>query len=209
MSLEQGAKKKGRKRKPPSKPPRIIETAPPPPHHPEQRPPIPLVIAVVMTAVLEVLDITIVNVALPHMLGAFGATSDQITWVLTSYIVSAAVVMPLTGYLSTWLGRRRLLLGAITGFVISSALCGMAWNLETMVAFRLAQGIFGAPLVPLSQAILLDVFPRAPLDHDRLDAPQGEQMRQQEATRPGADDHHLRAQRTHVSACPAGAWPRS
>jgi DHA2 family multidrug resistance protein len=113
-----------------------------------------------MTAVLEVLDITIVNVALPHMLGAFGATSDQITWVLTSYIVSAAVVMPLTGYLSTWLGRRRLLLGAITGFVISSALCGMAWNLETMVAFRLAQGIFGAPLVPLSQAILLDVFPR-------------------------------------------------
>jgi DHA2 family multidrug resistance protein len=117
-------------------------------------------VAVVVTAVLEVLDITIVNVALPHMLGAFGATSDQITWVLTSYIVSAAVVMPLTGYLSTWLGRKRLLLTAITGFVISSALCGMAWNLETMVLFRLAQGIFGAPLVPLSQAILLDVFPR-------------------------------------------------
>jgi MFS transporter, DHA2 family, multidrug resistance protein len=159
MSLEQPAGKKGRKRKPPSKPPRIIETAPPPAHHPD-RPPIALVVAVVVTAVLEVLDITIVNVALPHMLGAFGATSDQITWVLTSYIVSAAVVMPLTGYLSTWLGRKRLLLTAITGFVISSALCGMAWNLETMVLFRLAQGIFGAPLVPLSQAILLDVFPR-------------------------------------------------
>ena len=114
----------------------------------------------VLTAVLEVLDITIVNVAIPHMLGAFGATSDQITWVLTSYIVSAAVVMPLTGYLSTWLGRRRLLLLAICGFVLSSALCGMAWNLESMVLFRLAQGIFGAPLVPLSQAILLDAFPR-------------------------------------------------
>src|SRR5215510_6581101 len=85
------------------------------------------------------------------MLGAFGATSDQITWVLTSYIVSAAVVMPLTGYLSTWLGRKRLLLTAITGFVISSALCGMAWNLETMVLFRLAQGIFGAPPVPLAR----------------------------------------------------------
>ena len=70
-----------------------------------------------LTAVLEVLDITIVNVAIPHMLGAFGATSDQITWVLTSYLVSAAVVMPLTGYLSTWLGRRRLLLFAIIGFV--------------------------------------------------------------------------------------------
>jgi len=116
--------------------------------------------AVVLTAVLEVLDITIVNVAIPHMLGAFGATTDQITWVLTSYIVSAAVVMPLTGYLSTWLGRRRLLLLAICGFVLSSALCGMAWNLESMVLFRLAQGIFGAPLVPLSQAILLDAFPR-------------------------------------------------
>ena len=114
----------------------------------------------VLTAVLEVLDITIVNVAIPHMLGAFGATSDQITWVLTSYLVSAAVVMPLTGYLSTWLGRRRLLLFAICGFVLSSALCGMAWNLESMVVFRLAQGIFGAPLVPLSQAILLDAFPR-------------------------------------------------
>jgi len=74
MSLEQGARKRGRKRNPPSKPPRIIETAPPPPHGPDPRPAIPLVVAVVMTAVLEVLDITIVNVALPHMLGAFGAT---------------------------------------------------------------------------------------------------------------------------------------
>ncbi len=114
----------------------------------------------VLTAVLEVLDMTIVNVSLPHMLGAFGATPDQITWVLTSYIVAAAVVMPLTGYLSTWLGRRRLLLTAIIGFVVSSALCGMAWNLESMVLFRLAQGVFGAPLVPLSQGIILDAFPR-------------------------------------------------
>ena len=74
----------------------------------------------VLTAILEVLDITIVNVAMPHMLGAFGATADQITWVLTSYIVAAAVVMPLTGYLSNWLGRRRLLLLSITGFILSS-----------------------------------------------------------------------------------------
>ncbi|HCL63095.1 MAG TPA: MFS transporter [Rhizobiales bacterium] len=162
MSLEQRGRGKGRKRKPPAKPPRPVVAAPPPPTRPPSldRPPIPLVIAVVLTAVLEVLDITIVNVAIPHMLGAFGATTDQITWVLTSYIVSAAVVMPLTGYLSTWLGRRRLLLLAICGFVLSSALCGMAWNLESMVLFRLAQGIFGAPLVPLSQAILLDAFPR-------------------------------------------------
>ena len=117
-------------------------------------------IAVVLTAVLEVLDMTIVNVSIPHMLGAFAATPDQITWVLTSYIVAAAVVMPLTGYLSNWLGRRRLLLTAIIGFVVSSALCGMSWSLESMVVFRLAQGVFGAPLVPLSQAILLDAFPR-------------------------------------------------
>ena len=155
MSPQQGAGGKGRRRKPPS------ERRGPVPVDPEYvRPPIPLVIAVVLTAILEVLDITIVNVAIPHMLGAFAATADQITWILTSYIVAAAVVMPLTGYLSKWLGRRRLLLTAITGFVVSSALCGLAWNLESMVVFRLAQGVFGAPLVPLSQAILLDVFPR-------------------------------------------------
>jgi MFS transporter, DHA2 family, multidrug resistance protein len=156
MSPRPGAGGKGRGRKPPS------ERRGPVPVDPEfVRPPIPLVIAVVLTAVLEVLDMTIVNVAIPHMLGAFSATADQITWILTSYIVAAAVVMPLTGYLSTWLGRRRLLLTAITGFVVSSALCGMAWNLESMVLFRLAQGVFGAPLVPLSQAILLDAFPRS------------------------------------------------
>jgi DHA2 family multidrug resistance protein len=131
-----------------------------PPLRDQDRVPVALVIAVVLTAILEVLDITIVNVAVPHMLGAFAATPDQITWVLTSYIVAAAVVMPLTGFLSNWLGRRRLLLGAITGFIISSVLCGLSWNLESMVAFRLAQGVFGAPLVPLSQAILMDAFPR-------------------------------------------------
>jgi MFS transporter, DHA2 family, multidrug resistance protein len=116
-------------------------------------------VAVVLTAILEVLDITIVSVATPHMLGSFSATPDQINWVLTSCLVSAAVVMPLTGRLSEWLGRRRLLAASITGFVASSALCGMSWNLASMVLFRLAQGICGARLVPLSQAILLDAFP--------------------------------------------------
>src|SRR5680860_319176 len=155
MSPQLGAGGKGRGRKPPS------ERRGPVPADPEYvRPPIPLVIAVVLTAILEVLDITIVNVAIPHMLGAFAATADQITWILTSYLVAAAVVMPLTGYLSRWLGRRRLLLTAITGFIVSSALCGMAWNLESMVVFRLAQGVFGAPLVPLSQGIILDAFPK-------------------------------------------------
>src|SRR6516164_10380499 len=120
----------------------------------DKRPSIALVVGVVLTAILEVLDITIVSVAIPHMLGSFGATSDQITWVLTSYLVSAAVVMPLTGYLSARLGRRRLLIVSIVGFVVTSALCGVSWNLGSMVAFRLLQGICGAPLVPLSQAIL-------------------------------------------------------
>jgi MFS transporter, DHA2 family, multidrug resistance protein len=153
-----GKGNKGRGAKPPAK--RTPPPPPPPPKPEFERPPIPLVIAVVLTAVLEVLDITIVNVAMPHMLGAFAATPDQITWVLTSYIVAAAVVMPLTGFLSNWLGRRRLLLLSITGFILSSIACGMAWNLESIVFFRLAQGVFGAPLVPLSQAILLDAFPR-------------------------------------------------
>jgi DHA2 family multidrug resistance protein len=156
MSRAKGGSGKGRKGKPPPEPPR----ADPPDHHYE-RPPIALVIAVVLTAVLEVLDMTIVNVSIPHMMGTFAATPDQITWVLTSYIVAAAVVMPLTGYLSNWLGRRRLLLLAIIGFVASSALCGMSWSLESMVIFRLAQGVFGAPLVPLSQGIILDAFPRS------------------------------------------------
>jgi DHA2 family multidrug resistance protein len=121
---------------------------------------LPLIVATLLTAMLEVLDMTIVNVSLPHMMGAFGATPDQIAWVLTSYMVSSAIVMPLTGYLSGRLGRRRLLRYAITGFVVSSALCGLAWSLEAMVVFRLAQGICGAPLVPLSQAILFTAFPR-------------------------------------------------
>jgi DHA2 family multidrug resistance protein len=154
MSRQKRSGGRGSKDKPPKEPARPVP--PPPP----ERVPIALVIAVVTTAVLEVLDMTIVNVSIPHMLGTFAATPDQITWVLTSYIVAAAVVMPLTGYLSNWLGRRRLLMLAISGFVISSALCGMAWSLETIVIFRLAQGVFGAPLVPLSQAILMDAFPR-------------------------------------------------
>lgn len=143
-----------------ARPPRKTERPPPPPPEEHPQASVALVVAVVLAAILEVLDITIVSVAIPHMLGTFGATPDQITWVLTSYLVSAAVVMPLTGYLSARLGRRRLLFLSITGFVIASALCGVSWNLESMVVFRLAQGVCGAPLIPLSQAILLDAFPK-------------------------------------------------
>lgn len=120
----------------------------------------PVVVAVMLTALLEVLDLTVVNVSLPHMIGSFGATPDQITWIVTSYMISTAVVMPLTGYLSARFGRRTVLLTSITGFVLTSGLCGAAWSLESMVVFRLAQGAFGAVLIPLSQTVLLDAFPR-------------------------------------------------
>ena len=119
-----------------------------------------IVVAVVLCAVLEVLDSTIVNVALPHIESAFGATNDQITWVLTSYIVSSVVVMPLTGLMAQIIGRKRLILTSIIGFTVFSALCGLAQSLDMMVFTRLGQGMFGAFLIPLSQSILFDAFPR-------------------------------------------------
>jgi DHA2 family multidrug resistance protein len=117
--------------------------------------------AVMSATLMQVLDTTIVNVALPHMQGELGATSDQISWVLTSYLVSSAICMPLTGYFSDVLGRRRFLLVCICGFVVASALCGLSRNLVEIVVFRLMQGVFGAGLVPLSQAIMADAYPPA------------------------------------------------
>jgi DHA2 family multidrug resistance protein len=118
-----------------------------------------ITLAVMSATLIQVLDTTIVNVALPHMSGELGATTDQISWVLTSYLVSSAIVMPLTGYFSDTLGRKRFLLGCIAGFVAASALCGIAQSLAQIVAFRLLQGVFGAALVPLSQAIMSDAYP--------------------------------------------------
>lgn len=119
-----------------------------------------VVFGVMLTALLEVLDTTVVNVALPHMMGSFGATPDQITWMITSYLISTAIVMPLTGYLVNRFGRRRVLVTGVIGFIMMSAACGGAWSLASMVAFRFFQGGFGAVLVPISQSILLDAFPR-------------------------------------------------
>ncbi|EBA09686.1 DHA2 family efflux MFS transporter permease subunit [Sagittula stellata] len=119
-----------------------------------------IVLAVVLTAVLEVLDSTIVNVALPQIQAAFGITNDQTVWILTSYIVASVVVMPLTGFFVRMVGRRRLITSAIVGFAAFSALCGLSWSVEVMVACRLGQGIFGAFLIPLSQSILFDSFPK-------------------------------------------------
>ncbi len=119
-----------------------------------------LITTAVMTATLmQVLDTTIVNVALPHMQGSLGATPDQITWTLTSYLVSSAIFMPLTGYFSDNFGQKKFLVISIIGFTIASVLCGAATTLPELVIFRIFQGVFGAGLVPLSQAILTDTYP--------------------------------------------------
>lgn len=117
-----------------------------------------IILTVMLVATLEVLDSTIVNVSLPNMMGSLGASSDTITWVLTAYIVSSAIFMPLTGFLSRRLGRKNLLIIAVLGFMFSSMLCGISENLAAMVSFRFIQGMFGAALIPLSQATLRDAF---------------------------------------------------
>ena len=113
---------------------------------------------VVLAALLQTLDSTIANVALPHMQGTLSATSDQISWVLTSYLIAAAIMTPAVGWLSGRFGRRRLFLLSMAGFTVVSMFCGAAQSLEQMVLFRLVQGIFGAALVPLSQAVMLDMY---------------------------------------------------
>ena len=116
-------------------------------------------IAVMAATIMQVLDTTIVNVALPSMAGQLDATPDNISWVLTSYLIASAIFMPLTGFFTDRLGQKRFLLIAIAGFVITSMLCGMAGNLTQMVVFRFLQGVFGASLVPLSQSIMLQSYP--------------------------------------------------
>lgn len=116
-------------------------------------------LSVMLATIMQALDTTIANVALPHMQGTMGATQDQISWVLTSYIVAAAIFMPLTGFLTARLGRKRVFMWAVVGFTVASMLCGAAQSLTQIVLFRLLQGVFGACLVPLSQAVLLDTYP--------------------------------------------------
>jgi len=118
-----------------------------------------LTFAVMAATIMQVLDTTIMNVALPHMAGELGATVDNISWVLTSYLVASSILMPLTGFFTDRLGRNRYLLISIGGFVVASGLCGIATGLYEMVIFRFVQGMFGASLVPLSQAIMVESFP--------------------------------------------------
>jgi DHA2 family multidrug resistance protein len=111
-----------------------------------------------LAVVMQAIDSTIANVALPHMQGSLSAAQDQITWVLTSYIVAAAITTPLSGWLALKIGRKPMFLVAIVGFIIASVLCGMATSLPEMVLFRLLQGVASAGMMPLSQAALLDMW---------------------------------------------------
>jgi MFS transporter, DHA2 family, multidrug resistance protein len=115
--------------------------------------------AVILGANLQVLDTTMATVALTRMQGALSATQDEITWVLASYLIAVAIVMPLVGTLAARLGRRRLFLGAIIGFCIASMLSGSADNLSELVVYRFLQGIFASPLTPISQSFVFDSFP--------------------------------------------------
>lgn len=124
-----------------------------------------LTVALMAAMVMQVLDTTIANVALPHMQASLGATQESITWVLTSYILASAVAIPATGWLADRLGARNLLLLSVTTFIATSALCGIAPNLSTMVLFRTLQGIAGAFIGPLVQTVMLDI--NRPSEHPR------------------------------------------
>lgn len=117
-------------------------------------------IGVMMAVLLQVLDTTIANVALPHMRASLGATQESINWVLTSYIIASAIALPMSGWLADRVGRKRLLVISIVGFTTASLLCAMATSLAEMVAFRAVQGVSGAFIVPLAQATLFDINPR-------------------------------------------------
>lgn len=124
-----------------------------------------IAIAVMLSTFMEVLDTTVVNVSLPHIAGSLSATIDESTWTLTSYLVANAIILPLTGWLSNYFGRKRMLLMSVSGFTIASFFCGLAPTLGFLIFFRVVQGACGGGLQPISQAILLESF--APEDRGK------------------------------------------
>ncbi|MEW4466918.1 DHA2 family efflux MFS transporter permease subunit [Parasphingorhabdus sp. JC815] len=124
-----------------------------------------LTIAAMLGNIMQILDSTIANVALPHMQAGLGATLDTVTWVLTSYILATAIAIPITGWISDRIGSRKLFLLSIAGFTASSLLCATATNIEMLVIFRVIQGLSGAFIMPLSQTVMLDINP--PKDHPK------------------------------------------
>ena len=118
-----------------------------------------IAVAVMLSTFMEVLDTTVVNVSLPHIAGSLSATVDEATWTLTSYLVSNAIILPMTGWLANYFGRKRMLLFSVTGFTAASFLCGLAPSLPLLIFFRIIQGACGGGLQPISQAVLLESFP--------------------------------------------------
>jgi DHA2 family multidrug resistance protein len=118
-----------------------------------------ITVLVMLASIMQALDNTIANVALPRIQGSLSSTQDQMTWVLTAYIVAAAISTPLSGWLAGQFGRRRIFLISIFGFTVASALCGLAQSLPEIIIARLLQGVSGAALIPMSQAVLLDIYP--------------------------------------------------
>ncbi len=116
--------------------------------------------AVMLATFMEVLDTTVVNVSIPHIAGNLAATNEEGTWVVTSYLVSNAVVLPISGWLANHIGRKRLLLACVAGFTLTSLCCGLATSLSQLIIFRILQGLTGGGLQPLAQAILLETFPK-------------------------------------------------
>jgi MFS transporter, DHA2 family, multidrug resistance protein len=126
--------------------------------HPRHNPWL-ITLTVMMAVFMEVLDTSIANIALPHIGGSLSATPEEATWVLTSYLVANAIVLPMTGWLGNYFGRKRVLLSCIVMFTIASALCGLAWSLPTLILARIFQGVGGGAMVPIAQAIMLESFP--------------------------------------------------
>ncbi|HEX4350764.1 MAG TPA: DHA2 family efflux MFS transporter permease subunit [Verrucomicrobiae bacterium] len=126
--------------------------------HPRHNPWI-ITLTVMMAVFMEVLDTSIANIALPHIAGGLSATPEEATWVLTSYLVSNAIILPMTGWLGNYFGRKRVLLSCMVMFTIASGLCGLAWDLPTLVIARILQGLGGGAMVPIAQAIMLESFP--------------------------------------------------
>src|SRR5204862_7038627 len=116
-------------------------------------------VSVMFATFMEVLDTTVVNVSLPHIAGSLSASIDEATWAFTSYLGANAIVLPMTGWLASVFGRKRLLMASVAGFTTSSCLCGLAPNLPTLIVFRILQGATGGAMQPLSQAVLLEAFP--------------------------------------------------
>jgi len=126
--------------------------------HPRHNPWI-ITLTVMMAVFMEVLDTSIANIALPHIAGSLSATPEEATWVLTSYLVSNAIILPMTGWLGNYFGRKRVLLTCIMMFTFASVLCGLAWDLPTLVIARILQGFGGGAMVPIAQSIMLESFP--------------------------------------------------